>query len=61
MMNDELKREGYQLSKELEQSILEEQGKALVDKLFIREGEEYIKVDSYSGDKEPSLSLHHII
>lgn len=57
MMNDELKREGYQLSKELEQSILEEQGKALVDKLFIREGEEYIKVDSYSGDKEPSLSF----
>lgn len=57
MMNDELKREGYQLSKELEQSILEEQGKALVDKLFIREGEEYIKVDSYLGDKEPSLSF----
>lgn len=57
MMNDELKREGYKLSKELEQSILEEQGKALVDKLFIREGEEYIKVDSYSGDKEPSLSF----
>lgn len=57
MMNDELKREGYQLSKELEQSILEEQGKALVDKLFIREGEEYIKVDFYSGDKEPSLSF----
>lgn len=57
MMNDELEREGYQLSKELEQSILEEQGKALVDKLFIREGEEYIKVDSYSGDKEPSLSF----
>lgn len=57
MMNDELKREGYQLSKELEQSILEEQGKALVDKLFIRKGEEYIKVDSYSGDNEPSLSF----
>ena len=57
MMNDELEREGYQLSKELEQAILEEQGKALVDKLFIREGEEYIKVDSYSGDKEPSLSF----
>lgn len=57
MMNDELKREGYQLSKELEQSILEEQGKALVDKLFIREGEEYIKVDFYSGDIEPSLSF----
>ena len=57
MMNDELKREGYQLSKELELSILEEQGKALVDKLFIREGEEYIKVDSYLGDKEPSLSF----
>lgn len=62
MMNDELKREGYQLSKELEQSILEEQGKALVDKLFIREGEVYVKVDSYSGDNEPSLSftLHNI-
>lgn len=57
MMNDELKREGYQLSKELEQSILEEQGKALVDKLFIREGEVYVKVDSYSGDNEPSLSF----
>lgn len=57
MMNDELKREGYQLSKELEQSILEEQGKALVDKLFISKGEEYIKVDSYSGDNEPSLSF----
>lgn len=57
MMNDELKREGYQLSKELEQSILKEQGKALVDKLFIRKGEEYIKVDSYSGDNEPSLSF----
>lgn len=57
MMNDELKREGYQLSKELEQSILEKQGKALVDKLFIRKGEEYIKVDSYSGDNEPSLSF----
>lgn len=57
MMNDELKREGYQLSKELEQSILEEQGKALVDKLFIRKGEEYIKVDSYSGDNEHSLSF----
>lgn len=57
MMNDELKREGYQLSKELEQSILEEQGKALVDKLFIRKGEEYIKVDSYSSDNEPSLSF----
>lgn len=57
MMNDELKREGYQLSKELEQSILEEQGKALIDKLFIRKGEEYIKVDSYSGDNEPSLSF----
>lgn len=57
MMNDELKREGYQLSKELEQSILEEQGKTLVDKLFIRKGEEYIKVDSYSGDNEPSLSF----
>lgn len=57
MMNDELKREGYQLSKELEQSILEEQGKALVDKLFIRKGEEYIKVDSHSGDNEPSLSF----
>ena len=57
MMNDELKREGYQLSKELEQSILEEQGKALVDKLFIRKGEEYIKVDSYSGDNKPSLSF----
>lgn len=57
MMNDELKREGYQLSKELEQSILKEQGKALVDKLFIRNGEEYIKVDSYSGDNEPSLSF----
>lgn len=57
MMNDELKREGYQLSKELEQSILEEQGKALVDKLFIRKAEEYIKVDSYSGDNEPSLSF----
>ena len=57
MMNDELKREGYQLSKELEQSILEEQGKALVDKLFIRKGEEYIKVDSYSGDNEPSQSF----
>lgn len=57
MMNDELKREGYQLSKELELSILEEQGKALVDKLFIRKGEEYIKVDSYSGDNEPSLSF----
>lgn len=57
MMNDELKREGYQLSIELEQSILEEQGKTLVDKLFIRKGEEYIKVDSYSGDNEPSLSF----
>lgn len=57
MMNDELKREGYQLSKELEQSILKEQGKALADKLFIRKGEEYIKVDSYSGDNEPSLSF----
>lgn len=57
MMNDELKREGYQLSKKLEQSILKEQGKALVDKLFIRKGEEYIKVDSYSGDNEPSLSF----
>lgn len=57
MMNDELKREGYLLSKELEQSILEEQGKALVDKLFISKGEEYIKVDSYSGDNEPSLSF----
>lgn len=57
MMNDELKREGYQLSKELEQSILKEQGKTLVDKLFIRKGEEYIKVDSYSGDNEPSLSF----
>lgn len=57
MMNDELKREGYQLSKELEQSILEEQGKALVDKLFISKGEEYIKVDSYSGDNEPSQSF----
>lgn len=57
MMNDELKREGYQLSKELEQSILEEQGKALVDKLFIRKGEEYIKVDSYSGDNEHSQSF----
>lgn len=57
MMNDELKREGYQLSKELEPSILEEQGKTLVDKLFIRKGEEYIKVDSYSGDNEPSLSF----
>lgn len=57
MKNDELKREGYQLSKELEQSILKEQGKALADKLFIRKGEEYIKVDSYSGDNEPSLSF----
>ena len=57
MMNDELKREGYQLSKELEQSILEEQGKALIDKLFIRKGEEYIKVDSYSGDNDTSLSF----
>lgn len=57
MMNDELKREGYQLSKELEHSILEEQGKALTGKLFIQDGDEYIKVDSYSGDNEPSLSF----
>lgn len=57
MMNDELKREGYQLSKDLEHSILEEQGKALTGKLFIQDGDEYIKVDSYSGGDEHCLSF----
>lgn len=57
MMNDELKREGYQLSKELEHSILEEQGKALTGKLFIQDGDEYIKVDSYNGGDEHCLSF----
>lgn len=57
MMNDEFKREGYQLSKDLEHSILEEQGKALTGKLFIQDGDEYIKVDSYSGGDEHCLSF----
>lgn len=57
MMNDEFKREGYQLSKDLEHTILEEQGKALTGKLFIQDGDEYIKVDSYSGGDEHFLSF----